>query len=106
MKTVNEIISRRVSDSKSRAKDKNLEHDIDSDHIKLLLKQSRNRCGMLGKKFVFKAKDPLNMSIDRIDNNRGYTKDNVWLVSTWANRAKNTLPEDVFKEYCKCIAEA
>ena len=104
-KTINEMISKRLSDSKSRAKSKNIEHNIDRDFIRILLKQSRGRCPVLGKKFVFEAKNPLNMSIDRIDNSLGYTRDNVWIVSTWANRAKNTLSEEVFKEYCKCVAE-
>ena len=106
MKPINEIISQRLADSKTRAKSKNMDHNIDSNFIKTLLKQSGHRCPVLGKKFVFEAKNPLNMSIDRIDNSLGYTRDNVWLISTWANRAKNTLSEEVFKEFCKCVVEA
>lgn len=44
-----------------------------------------------------------NVSIDRIDNKLGYTKDNVQLVCLWANTAKNDLPMSEFVEYCKKV---
>lgn len=82
-----------------------MDHNIDSNFIKILLKQSGGKCPILGKKFVYEKKHPLNFSLDRIDNSLGYTQNNVWIVSTWANRAKNTLSEEVFKEFCKCVVE-
>ena len=99
------MISARLSDSKSRAKAKNIEHNIDSKFLKTLLKQSGARCPLLGKKFVYEKKHPLNFSLDRIDNTGGYTQDNVWLVSTWANKAKGTLSEEDFRDFCNCIVE-
>jgi hypothetical protein len=42
------------------------------------------------------------MSIDRIDPSKGYTPDNVWLISQRANRIKN----DATPEELKLIAEA
>ena len=38
----------------------------------------------------------MNFSIDRIDSSKGYTPDNVQLISTWVNRAKNNLSEKEF----------
>lgn len=43
-----------------------------------------------------------SMSIDRIDPSKGYTPDNVWLISQRANRIKN----DASPEELKLIAEA
>jgi hypothetical protein len=34
------------------------------------------------------------VTMDRIDCSRGYTPDNVWLVTDWANRAKSDLSHD------------
>ena len=38
----------------------------------------------------------MNFSIDRIDSSKGYTPDNVQLIATWVNRAKNNLSEKDF----------
>ena len=43
-----------------------------------------------------------SMSIDRIDPSKGYTPDNVWLISQRANRIKN----DASPEELRLIAEA
>ena len=101
------LITKRLSDSKKRAKKNNWVHDLDHDYISHLLKQSGERCPLTGEKFVYRSHHPLNISIDRIDNKRGYTKDNVWVVSTWANKAKSNLTQDQFVEFCeKIIKEA
>jgi hypothetical protein len=43
--------------------------------------------------------NPLSCSIDRIDNSKGYTKDNIQLV-TWAfNRARMNVELVEFKKY-------
>jgi len=44
-------------------------------------------------------KNPYKISTDRINNNKGYTKDNVRLLTHWANNAKSTWPESVFNEF-------
>ena len=111
--TLNSIVSERLSASKQRAKkhktngkpDK-LEHDIDGNYIKHLLKQSGYRCPLTKRNFVFIAGHPFNFSLDRITNEKGYIPGNVWVVSTWANKAKSDLTEEEFKEYCKLVTEA
>lgn len=45
------------------------------------------------------SKNPFRTSVDRIDNNRGYVKGNVRLLTHWANNAKSTWDDDTFKEF-------
>ncbi len=44
-----------------------------------------------------------NVSIDRIDNDKGYTKDNIHLVCFIANLMKSTMTVDELAEWCKAI---
>lgn len=44
-------------------------------------------------------KNPFKISIDRIDNSKGYTVDNIRLLTHWANNAKSTWEESVFNEF-------
>ena len=45
-------------------------------------------------------------SIDRIDNTKGYTKDNVWIISWRANRLKNDGTATEFRQLAKAITKA
>lgn len=46
-----------------------------------------------------------NISVDRIESNKGYTKDNIQLVCATVNIIKNKLPLDKFIEICKKISK-
>ena len=48
------------------------------------------KCPVYKVPFVFNTNSPWNLSIDRIDNNKSYTKDNVVEVSVKVNTIKNT----------------
>ena len=54
-------------------------------------KQDR-KCFYTGLPFVIKSKHPMSMTIDRIDNNKGYTVDNIVLCSRAINLMKHTYP--------------
>tara|TARA_R110000782_G_scaffold207240_3_gene295772 strand:- start:855 stop:1457 length:603 start_codon:yes stop_codon:yes gene_type:complete len=47
------------------------------------------KCPVYKEPFIFKGRSQWNLSFDRIDNSRGYTKDNVVVVSSRANVIKN-----------------
>ena len=47
--------------------------------------------------------NPNNISIDRIDPNKGYTKENVQLICNRINRLKYTLSENDFFEICDLV---
>lgn len=76
--------------AKQRAKEKNLEFTITFDDIKI-----PSTCPLLGIPIICgKGKgslSPNSPSLDRIDSTRGYTPDNIWVISFKANTAKSNL---------------
>lgn len=75
--------------AKRRSKYKNLEINIDDDYIKSIW-QLDNKCPIRNVKYTFgiKSHSDNSPSIDRIDNNFGYVKGNVMIISTKANIIK------------------
>jgi hypothetical protein len=75
--------------SKSRALAKGLEHTITIEDIVI-----PTYCPLLG---IFledntgkgKGNNPTSPSLDRIDSSRGYTPDNIWVISNRANEIKS-----------------
>ena len=45
------------------------------------------------------------LSCDRLDNNRGYEKENIVLCCTIANKMKNILSQNEFYQICKDIVD-
>jgi len=78
------------SRAKSRAKKKGIEFSIEKDDIII-----PEYCPLLGVKLTNTYVDPSAStdhvpSIDRKDDSKGYTKENIWVISFQANRMKNT----------------
>ena len=84
-------------DTRKRAKAKNLDHDLDYDFLKSIYTDT---CPINGQPLLWerghgKPKDN-SPSLDRLDPRKGYTKDNVWLISYRMNRIKNdATPEEL-----------
>lgn len=75
--------------SKQRAREKGLEHELTKEDLKELF-PADNKCPVFGFDLEwnsggFRETSP---SIDRIDSTKGYTKDNVQIISWKANRIK------------------
>ena len=49
--------------------------------------------------------NPMSCTIDRIDNSKGYHRNNVQLVTWYANRIKGHLDNDEFIDLCKEVAK-
>jgi hypothetical protein len=58
------------------------------------------RCPLLNKKLIFGDKQ-YTPSLDRVDSKKGYTPDNIWVISHRANQIKN----DASLEELKLITE-
>ena len=82
------------------AKEKGLDFDLTLEDIVI-----PDKCPVLGIKFNtsdISGFSPMNKdlpSVDRLDNNKGYTKDNIRIISLWANGIK----KDATFEEIECL---
>jgi hypothetical protein len=99
----------KLSDTYKRACKNNIRFDLTQKNlIELYLKQ-QGLCSLTGvvmqcERGTLYEKGMLNISIDRIDNYRGYVPDNIRLVTHWANNAKSTYTDDEFYQMIKLSA--
>ena len=89
------------SSNKKRHK---IETDFDSKYIKELFDKQNGLCAYFKIPLVITKtkKHPFKPSIDRIDNNKGYTKDNIVLCCLMANMGRNSCS---YEEWMKCLDE-
>ena len=87
-----------VTASKQRASNKNREHSITVQDV-LDIYPPDGRCPVFGFKLEFNNAGfrETSPSIDRIDSSRGYTKDNIQVISWKANRIKSYATLDELK---------
>lgn len=94
--------------ARARAREKKFEFDLDVDFI--LERINRGYCPILGLPFDLSGErdtwhHPCAPSLDRIDSAKGYTKDNVAVVSVWWNTAKSQWAPEFHKEAIRRAAE-
>lgn len=98
----------------SAKRSKELIIELTVEDIHELYNKQKGLCAISGLKmthetYAFKDKEHiinrLNISIDRINSNLGYTKDNVQLVAAIVNRMKTDLPDGEFIKICSIITE-
>lgn len=82
--------------ARSRALKKNLEFSITADDIII-----PEVCPILGTKF--EVKTPYAASLDRIDATKGYTKDNIWVISQRANQMKSDASPEELRRFAQWV---
>ena len=76
-----------------RARKKNREFDLKSADLMV-----PNYCPILGIPLIPGGRTKNSPTLDRIDNSKGYTKDNVIVISNLANTIKNhATPDEIIK---------
>lgn len=93
--------------SKSKRIAQGYEYTLTIDEVLDVYNKQQGLCAVSGVKMThLKGQGHLhkNMSIDRIDNNKGYTQDNVHIVCYYINMMRRTMNLDEFKDVCKEIA--
>lgn len=95
-----------VCAARQRAKDKQIAFDIDHAYIRSI---TPSRCPIFDIELEWSVERgnghitlPNSPSLDRIDPTKGYTKDNVWIISYRAN----TIKSNATHEELKLVAEA
>jgi hypothetical protein len=85
----------------------NREFSITLDDLKDLWNQQNGVCAVTGLELVIKAfddnqsKSPFQASLDRIDNSKGYTKNNIRFVCLMFNYARNNFTDAETLEFFK-----
>lgn len=95
-----------LKSAKRRAKMHNRYCDIDIEYLFYIWQQQNGKCALTGIPMTYKfyeGRVNSNLSIDRIDSTKGYTKDNIQLVCMAANQMKNDLPQEEFLNMCKLV---
>jgi len=98
-------ISELVSNARYRAKKSNREFNITKQYIRNLKSFQDNKCALSGKEMIWNKSDPHAASIDRINSNKGYTKENTQLVCKFVNRMKSFYQDSTLIEFCKKVVE-
>jgi hypothetical protein len=94
-----------VNSSKHNAKRYGKEFDIDTNYILELYEQQNHRCYWFGIELEPSNVNryPAKPSLDRLDSNKGYIKDNVVISCMAANIGRNSCAADIFQSFCNLL---
>ena len=99
---IHKSLRRSITETKKRAKRRGIQFEITKEYIDHLTFINPERCSLSGIQFKLRAKNftrnPYAPSIDRIDNTRGYTPENIRIVAYCINNAMNEWGEGILKE--------
>ena len=107
-KTASSYLANLLSSSKyHRSKVQKIEYKLTLEDLQKVWEEQKGRCALSGV-FLTHHRDgdgnkEFNASIDRIDPNGSYTKNNIQLVAYRVNMLKHTLSEDMFYWWIKNI---
>lgn len=95
--------------TKRRSKIKDTYNDLDLEYLMYLWNKQEGKCALTGLQMTYKfyeGRVNTNVSVDRIDSSKGYTRDNIQLVCMAANQMKNDLSMDELLFMCNKIISA
>ena len=99
-----------INNARQRAQTKNLQFDIDHDYIRSIVPVV---CPIFGIPLEWSGRRgnkslplPNSPSLDRIDPTKGYTKDNVWIISYRANTIKSNASHEELKLVTEAVGRA
>jgi len=91
---------------KQTAKWRNIEFLITIEDISEQWEKQEKKCYLSGIELNIKSRDNRTASLDRLDSNIGYTKENIRFCHKHINMMKGVYDKDYFIEICNSVAEA
>lgn len=85
------VVKRMVQEAKRRAATKRIPFSLNHEQI-----ETSTQCPVFGWELIYQSRGcrtDRSASLDRIDSSRGYTMDNVWIISWRANNVKGDASE-------------
>jgi hypothetical protein len=75
--------------------------DVDVAYLKLLIENQNSKCIYCKHelKIMFKSNELSQISVDRIDSSKLYSKDNIYVCCLFCNLAKNDMDESLYKKF-------
>jgi hypothetical protein len=101
----NNLIHYRVESAKHRAIRKGIVFKITDEDITNKLTEQGNKCYISKQTISMIENDWYSLSLDRLDNSLGYTKDNTIVVTKFVNSSKNDLPLNLFLKMLKEVCD-
>lgn len=106
--SIDRLITERFCGVRDRAKKNGLVLDFDREYIKQLWVQQNGICAISGIQMthqIYSGRVFTNLSVDRIDSNKGYIKGNIQLVCMAINQMKSDLTMEELIYFCKNIID-
>lgn len=94
--------------TRRRSKIKNMFNDLTLDFLLYLWEKQKGKCALTGIDMTYKfyeGRVNTNLSVDRINSAKGYSRDNVQLVCMAVNQMKNDLPQKDFIDMCEKVLQ-
>jgi hypothetical protein len=95
-----------IQRAKNRSINKGLDFDLD---YKWVCSQLKNNVCPVTKLPFYLGKEPrhpMTPSIDKIDPNKGYTKNNCRVICYWYNTAKSNYSEEIVMSLCEAVVKS
>lgn len=109
---IEHVVSGMLTRAKTRSKQYSLSFDLDKTFLNELFMKQQNKCALTKIDFIYEAenvsvthKRPFAPSLDRINSQKGYTKDNVRIVCIIVNFALCEFGDDAFHKMCTAYTD-
>jgi len=104
-KSINNFLKLLYRSAKTSSKKRKLNFSISFDEWVNIYNNQQGKCTLSGLEMTISSENNIhNISPDRIDSNKGYTKENVHFVCWYINQAKSNLDTNTFIEMCRQVA--
>lgn len=89
---------------KNGAKDRKIFWDLSNEYVHTIIKETKH-CSISGRPIKLEVNHIDGASIDRIDADKGYTENNVFVTSQIVNKARGEMTIDEFVKMCQDVVD-